>query len=325
MDGIYTREQSINEFIDYSRNTEVLKTRYKFLEGLLSGPSIVSIVARPQWGKTLLKDQLAMDIYALNKRNSSNYTRINGWLDFQLEMPISEKIKRELRFRGIDITNVTELEGKIKALPKENWITITSVNGINNLESKAITCYEKYGCNLVTIDHALIVSSGGKYMQELFEALVNLKKNKIYVIVLSQMSRNITAEDRCRDGNNKNRVYENDIYASDMLMQYSDVVAYIDRPDLRNLLLYSSAKIPIEPNNAIVGLLKNRFGELKHYKYRVNERLLFEFEEEINFSKFKKANIENKDIDYTDSVPQNVRPNEEFYDDVSRGEIDEDW
>lgn len=325
MDGIYTREQSINEFIDYSRNIEILKTRYKFLEGILSGPSIVSIVARPQWGKTLLKDQLAMDIYALNKRNSSNYTRINGWLDFQLEMPISEKIKRELRFRGIDIMNVTELEGKIKALPKENWITITSVNGINDLESKVIMCYEKYGCNLVTIDHALIVSSGGKYMQELFEALVNLRKNKIYVIVLSQMNRNITAEDRCRDGNNKNRVYENDIYASDMLMQYSDVVAYIDRPDLRNILLYSSAKIPIEPNNAIVGLLKNRFGELKHYKYRINERLLFEFEEEINFSKFKKASIDDEGIDYMESVPQNVRPNEEFHDDISRGGIDEDW
>ena len=245
MDGIYTREDTIKEFIDYSKNTEVLKTRYKFLEGLLTGPSIISIVARPQWGKTLLKDQLAMDICALNKKNNSIYTRINGWLDFQLEMPISEKIKRELRFRGVDITNVTELEKSIRTLPKENWLTITSVNGINDLESKAIACYEKYGCNLVSIDHALIVSSGGKYMQELFEALVNLKKNKIYVIVLSQMNRNITAEDRCRDGNNKNRVYENDIYASDMLMQYSDVVIYIDRPDLRNLLFIVLPKYPL--------------------------------------------------------------------------------
>ena len=53
--------------------------------------------------------------------------------------------------------------------------------------------------------------------------------------------------------------------------------------------------------------------------------MLFEFEEEINFSKFKKLGIENKDIDYIDNNKQDVRINEDSYDDINEGEIDEDW
>jgi len=320
MEDLYTRDDCIKEFIDYSKNTDYVKTRYKFLEGLITGPSIITIVARPQWGKTLLKDQLAIDMYSLNKKNNSLYSKISGWLDFQLEMPISEKIKRELKFRGIDTSDITELERKIKTLPKENWLTITKVNGIVDLESKAVMCYEKYGTNLITIDHAYIISSGGRYMQELCEVLVNLKMKKMFVIILGQMNRNITAEERCRDGNNKNRVYENDIYNSDMLMQYSDIVVYLDRPDLRNILLYSSSKIPIEPGNAIIGLLKNRFGELKHYKYKLNDRLLFEYEEDIDFSKYKKADIKNEDIDYTEKEDDG-----DDFTDISINDFNDEW
>jgi len=282
---IITRKDSIRTFTEYARNLSFVNTNYRFLKDVLNFPSIISIVARPQWGKTLLKDQLCMDLYYQNRNNQDINTKIKGWLDFQLEMPIYEKIKRELKFMGVDTLNLKDIENKVKMLPDENWSTITEIRSISELEYYAMKEYTETGKNLISVDHALIITKAGTEMQSLFEALVTLKKNGIYSIVLSQLRRDIGSDERCKNGSNKAKIYESDIYNSDILMQYSDIVIYIDRPDLRNINIYSSAKIPFSDKECIIGMLKNRFGELKHYKYKINNNLLFELIEEIDFNK----------------------------------------
>lgn len=242
----------------------VLRTKYEFLDNLLDGPSIISIVARPQIGKTILLDLLVKDIISRNEH-------IHGVLMFQLEMTAADIVQRDMIRLGLNYKDKEHIIRYIKYIEEKmsNIHIIDQCGNINDMYNTAIQYIKEKGMCIIGIDHALILSQGAKDMHALYNALVNLKKAGAYVFVLSQLNREIMSEKRIKDQSNLAKVYETDIYGSDVVMQYSDVVIALDRPYLRGINIYGKEGIIVESDSLIIRYLKNRKGHLGLYKYKL--------------------------------------------------------
>jgi len=257
----------IREYYEVLNKTDRLNTQFKIIDDNVLFPSIVSISARPSVGKSLLVEQIG-HAFVRNKFR---------WLSCQLELSPYEIIKREIVYNNVSKNNVNNYF--IKTL--NNPIDVVEMLSINNLYHTVDRYRQQYPNDkiLVTIDHLFLIAGteNGKNLQPVFSDLVKLKKQGIYLIVLSHLKRDIYLPERCKEGHVNNRILENDIYMSDTILQYCDLSFAMDIPYRRGITLYSDAKVPVKKNNIIFSTLKNRNGDRLTYLYEINENLNFSF------------------------------------------------
>lgn len=218
-----------------------VKTSYDFLNeiclgGLLPG-LIITILGRPQNGKSFIVQQLREDILKDKDRDV-------GVLLWNLEMPwfslLLVQIKKILNksfkdilsnkptaeelvimkqvaddFRDHRLTTITT------ALTPEEWEYVTREYIVENLHKEQL---------FILYDHAGITKGTNKLeaIFELMERANNIKldySDKVTFIILGQLNREIERLFRTRDANPINlRVTSEYIYGSDALQQYSDII-----------------------------------------------------------------------------------------------------
>lgn len=249
--SFFTFRDLAENYLNNLHNVQPIRSKYKFMDRLIDSPAIISIVARPQTGKTMLKDLIIEDLLDKNK------DLMPAAYDFQLELTKTEIMKRFMYRKGLDPYN--EQHVRIAAQHLDHRIIFNnSASDIDSFMREATQYIKAYPNSIIAIDHALILSNGGELMSALYKRLVELKKLNAYIIVLSQLNRNIVSEKRVKDESNMAKIYESDIYGSDVIMQYSDIVIALDRPALRGISIYSKAAIPCHQNTLFVQFLKNR-------------------------------------------------------------------
>lgn len=271
-----TRRQALLEFKESFKAKKIYNTGFPFFDDYVTKPSIISIVGSPGVGKTLLKDQLCLKLI------SNNFY----WLDFQLEMPVSEILYREFIYQGI----LNDKEQRIKYIETTAdmpWFIVDDPVSSKDISRIANDFCETFNVNkgldlpkgVIAIDHALIVgdADGGKNIASLMKELVKLKKNGFYVILLSQLNREVDDPSRTKQSSSANYITRRDVYMSDALIQYSDIVIALDAPLERGISLYGTMSEPIDNDNIIISLLKNRHGGKKIYKYML-VNLKYEFQ-----------------------------------------------
>lgn len=265
--NFFTFGEIAQEYLDNLHNTRPIRSKYKFMDMLVDGPSIISIVARPQTGKTMVKDLIVEDLLDKNKEY------ISMAYDFQLELTKAEIMKRFMYRRGLNPYNEQHVKAAIKHL--DNHIIFNNnASDIDSFMREATQFIKAYPNSIISIDHALILSNGGELMSILYKKLVELKKMGAYIIILSQLNRNIVSEKRVKDSSNMAKIYESDIYGSDVIMQYSDIVIALDRPALRGISLYTKSAIPCNINTLFIQFLKNRNAPiLGWYQYELTANM----------------------------------------------------
>ena len=262
-DGIDAAVKSIHNY--YSGKFNPIKTSYTFLNelalgGLLPG-LIISILGRPQNGKSYIVQQLREDILRDKSRNI-------GVLLYNLEMPwfslLLVQMKKRLNKTFKDILSIEPTEEEIvimkeiaddfrdhrlttitKALTPAEWEYTTRKWIEDNLEEEQL---------FILYDHAGITKGTNKLeaIFELMERANNIKldyANKVTFIILGQLNREIERLFRTRDLNPINlRVTSEYIYGSDALQQYSDIIISSTIPQRFGLEKYCSVNKERNPH-----------------------------------------------------------------------------
>ena len=253
--GIDNAVKSIHSY--YSGKFKPIQTSYPFLNelslgGLLPG-LIISILGRPQNGKSFIVQQLREDILKDKDRNIAT-------LLYNLEMPwfslLLVQIKKRLNktFKDILSTKPTADESKIMkevaddfrdprlttvttALTPSDWEYLTRKWIEENIDKEQL---------FILYDHAGITKGTNKLeaIFELMERANNIKldyPDKVTFIILGQLNREIERLFRTRDLNPINlRVTSEYIYGSDALQQYSDIIIASTIPQRFGLEKYCS-------------------------------------------------------------------------------------
>lgn len=289
------RESVIREYYLTLKNLKNINTSFKFINDNIHGPSINSISARPSIGKSLLVDQIGHE-FVKNKFR---------WLSLQLELTSYDVIKRELIYSNIP---ANKKEIYFQNVLNEPIDVIENIN-INNLFD-TISSYMNYYKGqdiLVTIDHLFLVvgCDNGKNLQPIFSALVKLKKMGAYIIVLSHLKRDVYLPERCKQGHVNNQIFENDVYMSDTILQYSDFSVAMDIPMRRGIKIYGPNKIPVNPNDIVISTLKNRNGSRYSYLYHLNDNLTYSYLQRLDDSGMSVSitiNDKQQEEDFDDTV-----------------------
>jgi replicative DNA helicase len=122
---------------------------------------------------------------------------------------------------------------------------------------------------VITIDHSLLVKRlpGQDVSDMIFDlgTMMTRKKKKyqnIIFIVLSQLNRNVDQPERTKEGTAGNYIYDSDIFGSDYLLQFSDIVIGLNRPALKNIRYYGPERFVISgADDLIMHYLKVRNGD----------------------------------------------------------------
>jgi len=121
---------------------------------------------------------------------------------------------------------------------------------------------------LVTVDHSLLIKKDSSESSQL-AMLFNLgnmlaearRKLPISVILLSQLNRDIDSQARMEEGSIGNYVKDSDIYGSDALLQFSDVLIGINRPMKNDIRYYGPRGYLMTENTIAAHFLKVRNGK----------------------------------------------------------------
>ena len=234
--------EAVKAIHNYQNGTfNAIKTSYPFLNelclgGLLPG-IIITILGRPQNGKSYIVQQLREDIMRDKDRNIAT-------LLYNLEMPwfslLLVQIKKRIGKSFKDILSTIPTEDEIKIMKEitddfrdDRLTTITTALTPSDWEYTTRAWIEQ---NLdkdqlfILYDHAGITKGTNKLeaIFELMERANNIKldySNKVTFIILGQLNREIERLFRTRDLNPINlRVTSEYIYGSDALQQYSDII-----------------------------------------------------------------------------------------------------
>ena len=121
---------------------------------------------------------------------------------------------------------------------------------------------------LVTVDHSLLIKKDSSESSQL-AMLFNLgnmlaearRKLPISVILLSQLNRDIDSQARMEEGSIGNYVKDSDVYGSDALLQFSDVLIGINRPMKNDIRYYGPRGYLMTENTIAAHFLKVRNGK----------------------------------------------------------------
>jgi len=232
--------------------------------GGIEWSNIITIAGMSGSGKTAMVNQLETKLIDLNPDQKF------GILSFNFEMlarnlvgrKLSNTLKKttqelysasdtELSEQDLDIIkehlkriskydiHYVDMPGSVEQIRK-TILAFCLARGNNSIDSE-------YG-TVVTLDHSLLVLGEGErqVLIDLMSMFNNLKKSlKITFIVLSQLNRNIESPERI---NNPNSHYpkKQDIFGSDALYQFSDVVLVSHNPRMLGIRYYGPNKVDTE-------------------------------------------------------------------------------
>lgn len=247
----------------YMFNRIPIKVKYEFLYNKIHYNTgvIITVVGRPGHGKTMLLDCITDDIeYNIGyKKDAINI------IDFQLEMPAQEIVKRRLLKAGIDIKDENAIKEYYKMTKERNnyYLFVSNIPSIDSIYSITRDFMIKNGydnkINIIKFDHALMLRDRRNSIPMLMQTAIRLKQEfNAIVIVLSQLNRAVSDIKRAKEGQDYSKIKETDIYDTDALMQYSDILISVDRPFKRGISHFTSKNIPTKPNTTHISVLKNR-------------------------------------------------------------------
>lgn len=256
--------------------------------------SMVVIGGRPGTGKTLIKDQIIREAFALNKGEN---TRI---LEFQFEMLARVSAIREFssvlgksykyvcsaggtKIASEDIERCHQYaKGRV-----ENPVDIIEKPCTVEDFKKTIRQYmmahstlnngkREYMNTVITVDHSYLFkkasNEGSKtdMLYNLGEACTELKRiYPIIFIVLSQLKREADKPERNEDGKYGNYILDSDILGGDALMQHADLVFGLNRPGTKFIKFYGPDRFMIEDDTILVfHFLKVRNGDTRMSFFR---------------------------------------------------------
>ena len=242
--------------------------------------TLTVIGGRPGSGKTLIKDQIIRESFALNPNDGFRV------LEFQFEMvgrtsairefsSMTGKTYKELCSAGSilqpDVLNKCLMYAKERV---KNPVDIISTPLTVNQMREQIDMYmnlHKGKKTIVTLDHTMLVKRAPyqnntlDMMFELGEFFTQCKRDyPILFIALSQLNRNIDSPDRAIDGKYGNYILESDIFGSDAMLQHADMLIGINRPAKQKIRFYGPDRYIIEDDKTLVlHFLKARNGDAR--------------------------------------------------------------
>jgi replicative DNA helicase len=242
--------------------------------------TLTVIGGRPGSGKTLIKDHLLSESFALNPPDEFRV------LEFQFEMvgrtsairefsSMTGKTYKELCSAGSILQ--PEVLNKCLMYAKErvkNPVDIISTPLTVNQMREQIDMYmnlHKGKKTIVTLDHTMLVKRAPyqnntlDMMFELGEFFTQCKRDyPILFIALSQLNRNIDSPERAIDGKYGNYILESDIFGSDAMLQHADMLIGINRPAKQKIRYYGPDRYIIEDDKTLVlHFLKARNGDAR--------------------------------------------------------------
>mgnify|MGYP003630041093 FL=1 len=242
--------------------------------------TLTVIGGRPGSGKTLIKDQIIRESFALNPHDDFRV------LEFQFEMvgrtsairefsSMTGKTYKELCSAGSVLQ--PEILNKCLLYAKErvkNPVDIISTPLTVNQMREQIDMYmnlHKGKKTMVTLDHTMLVKRAPyqnntlDMMFELGEFFTQCKRDyPVLFIALSQLNRNIDNPDRAVDGKYGNYILESDIFGSDAMLQHADMLIGINRPAKQKIKFYGPDRYIIENDRTLVlHFLKARNGDAR--------------------------------------------------------------
>lgn len=242
--------------------------------------TLTVIGGRPGSGKTLIKDQIIRESFALNPNDDYRV------LEFQFEMvgrtsalrefsSITGKTYKELCSAGSKIT--TDVINKCHEYAKERVkypVDIISTPQTVNQMREQIDMYmnqHKGKKTIITLDHTMLVkrapyqTNSLDMLFELGEFFTQTKRDyPVMFIALSQLNRNIDNPERAMDGKYGNYILESDIFGSDAMLQHADTLIGINRPAKQKIRFYGPDRYIIEDDKTLVlHFLKARNGDTR--------------------------------------------------------------
>lgn len=248
--------------------------------------SLTVIAGRPGSGKTLIKDQLIRESFALNKNEKFRV------LEFQLEMlPRVSAIREYSSILGKTYKYLCSAEGKLSEADLQTCyehakkrvlypIDIIEHSLTVNEFKEQIQMYMEhhaskteegvqYTKTIVTLDHSILLKKAA-FEKEKFDTLYNLgevltelkRKYPIAFIILSQLNRNVDSPERSEEGKYGNYILESDVFGGDALLQHADTLIGINRPGKQKIRFYGPDRYEIANDKILVmHFLKCRNGD----------------------------------------------------------------
>lgn len=240
-------------------------------------PDTITVIAgRSGSGKSLLLDNIRNKIF-----EQEGFCVLSFELEMLAEYQIIRSIAASSSSKVDDLINATLDTAKVEALKSREQYYVDHVSSVEELIAICQNFVRMVSLPriAITIDHALLVdtSSGEKAgLDNLMLQIIKLKKllascgKEIYFVILSQLNRNIEADDRVVNpfGHLPKR---SDIHGSSAIFTAADYVFVIHSPSTISGMadFYTWKKIPtMEQGRRVVWIhqLKNRFGSLVHVK-----------------------------------------------------------
>lgn len=272
------------EYIEKRKNGEIkpLKTSLKkFNKALMAGVSkgdIITIAGGSGSGKTSLLNQLESDFFECNPHEKIAVLNFN--FEMQSRRLIGRKLSRVLKktvkqiYSADDDTfnNISDSElDKSKAYIEQNKdrpVHYVDISGnVNEIEETIMEFNQMYPDRwiIVTLDHSGLVKKLGNKnnVDHMYDVMFMFNRVKKLIdasfILVSQLNRNIESQDRKL---NPQLHYPNrsDIWGSDSVFIYSDLVAVMHRPETLGLIQYGPDKLPVT-NKVYMHYIKCRDGE----------------------------------------------------------------
>lgn len=251
-------------------NNTPLNTKYEFLHGRLkyNEGCILTIVGRPGHGKTTLKDSIIENIEEYNNK------QVNI-IDFQLEMPPSFIIKSMLTRKGIDISNMEDVKKFYEEFKDRNEYyelhsTEYDPESVFKSADSFFSRMRKGRINIMSFDHVLMFRNRRVTIPDFMAACIELKKRyNAIILLLSQLNRNVSVAGRTKNNSDFSKINDSDIYDTDALQQYSDIVIGIDRPFLRGIRVFTKKNIEVQNDTAHIAIFKDRIlNKKEEYLYK---------------------------------------------------------
>jgi len=248
-------------------------------------PSTIVIAGRPGSGKSLVEQILVKHAFAKNSLSGLRSLR------FQYEMvgrvsairEFSSAIKKSYSYicsAEDNIISKEEMEACARYAQSMKNLPIDIIDEpltVPQMSAEIKEYFKVHKCSylLVTIDHSLLVKKlPGQDIQEMIFDLGSMMTSmkKIYPIifvVLSQLNRGVDTVDRSKEGTAGNYLLDSDVFGSDFLLQFTDILIGLNRPGIKNIRIYGPEKYQIVDKNIIVmHYLKVRNGEPAMSFYR---------------------------------------------------------